>query len=324
MSIFDKRINYKPFEYPGIFQFTEAINKSYWVHSEVDFTADTQDFHSHLNVAERTAIKHSLLAIAQIEVAVKTFWGDIYQHFPKPEFNGLGATFAECEFRHSEAYSRLLEVLGYNEEFEGLLEVPVIKERIEYLSAALKDARSQDRKKYVVSLILFSILIENVSLFSQFGIILSFTKFKGYMKNVSNIIAWTSVDEQIHANGGIYIVNKIREEFPDFFDEETVNYILETVENSIDIESRILDWIFIEGEIETVNKTNLLNFMKFRVDDSMKKIGLKPIYHISQELYKPMAWFEEEVFANSLDDFFAKRPTDYTKHDKPITANDLF
>lgn len=324
MSIFDKRVNYKPFEYPGIFQFTEAINKSFWVHSEVDFTADTQDFHSHLTYPERIAIKNSLLAIAQIEVAVKTFWGDIYEHFPKPEFNGLGATFAECEFRHSEAYSRLLEVLGYNDEFESLLEVPVIRERIDYLSAALKDARSQDRKKYVVSLILFSILIENVSLFSQFGIILSFTKFKGYMKNVSNIIAWTSVDEQIHANAGIYIVNKIREEFPDFFDEETVQYIHETVENSIEIESKILDWIFIEGNIETVNKVDLLNFMKFRVDDSMKKIGLKPVYNISQDLYKPMAWFEEEVFANSLDDFFAKRPTDYTKHDKPITANDLF
>ncbi len=324
MSIFDRRINYKPFEYPGILQFTEAINKSFWVHSEVDFTADTQDFHSHLNVAERTAIKNSLLAIAQIEVAVKTFWGDIYEHFPKPEFNGLGSTFAECEFRHSEAYSRLLEVLGYNDEFEKLLDVPVISERIAYLSSALKDARSQDRKKYVVSLILFSILIENVSLFSQFAIILSFTKFKGYMKNVSNIIAWTSIDEQIHANAGIYIVNKIREEFPDFFDEETVQYIRETVENSIDIEGKILDWIFIEGEIDTVNKTDLINFMKFRVDDSMKKIGLKPIYDVTAEYFKPMAWFEEEVFANSMDDFFAKRPTDYTKHDKPITANDLF
>lgn len=324
MSIFDRRINYKPFEYPGVLQFTEAINKSFWVHSEVDFTADTQDFHSHLNIAERTAIKNSLLAIAQIEVAVKTFWGNIYQHFPKPEFNGLGSTFAECEFRHSEAYSRLLEVLGHNDEFEKLLDVPVIRERINYLSEALKDARSEDHKKYVVSLILFSILIENVSLFSQFAIILSFTKFKGYMKNVSNIIAWTSIDEQIHANAGIYIVNKIREEFPDFFDAETVQYIRETVENSIEIEGRILDWIFVEGEIETVNKKDLLNFMKFRVDDSMKKIGLNTIYNVSDDYFKPMAWFEEEVFANSLDDFFAKRPTDYTKHDKPITANDLF
>lgn len=324
MSIFDRRVNYKPFEYPGVLKFTEAINKSFWVHSEVDFTADTQDFHSHLSVAERTAVKHSLLAIAQIEVAVKSFWGNLYNHFPKPEFNGLGSTFAECEFRHSEAYSRLLEVLGYNNEFQKIMEIPVIRERVEYLSGVLKNTRSDDRKQYVVSLILFTILIENVSLFSQFAIILAFTRFKGYMKNVSNIIAWTSVDEQVHANGGIYIVNTIREEFPDFFDDETVASIYKAVEDSIEVESKILDWIFIEGEIDIISKRDLLNFMKFRVDESMRQIGLGNVFNVSHAEYQPIAWFEEEVFANSLDDFFAKRPVEYTKHDKSITAYDLF
>lgn len=324
MSIFDRRVNYKPFEYPEVLKFTEAINKAFWVHSEVDFTADTQDFHSNLTMPERNAIKHSLLAIAQIEVAVKSFWGNIYNHFPKPEFNGLGSTFAECEFRHSEAYSRLLEVLGYNNEFQKLMDIPVIKERVEYLSSVLQNTRSDDRKKYVVSLILFTILIENVSLFSQFAIILSFTRFKGYMKNVSNIIAWTSVDEQIHANGGIYIVNKIREEFPDFFDAETVALIRKTVEDSITVESKILDWIFIEGEIEIIKKQDLINFMKFRVDESLKQIGFDTVFNVTHAEYQPMSWFEEEVFANSLDDFFAKRPVDYTKHDKSITADDLF
>lgn len=325
MSIFDKRVTYKPFEYPGIYQFTEAINNAFWVHSEVDFTADTQDFYAHLNPKEQAAIKNSLLAIAQIEVSVKSFWGNLYHHFPKPEFNGLGSTFAECEFRHSEAYSRLLDVLNYNDEFETLIQVPVIKARLEYLSKALEFANnSTDRKKYVVSLILFSLLIENVSLFSQFAIILSFTRFKGWMKNVSNIIAWTSVDEQIHANAGIYIINIIRQEFPDFFDAEMTEHVRNVVEHSLMIESEILDWIFQEGEIETVSKHDLLNFMKFRVDDSLVKIGFEKIYHIHHADYQPMAWFEEEVFANSLDDFFAKRPTDYTKHDKSITADDLF
>lgn len=324
MSIFDKRVNYKPFEYPGIYQFTDAINKSFWVHSEVDFTADTQDFHSHLTKEEQLAIKHSLLAIAQIEVSVKTFWGNLYNHFPKPEFNGLGTTFAECEFRHSEAYSRLLEVLGYNDEFEALMTIPVIQERVAYLSKALENANNTDRKKYIVSLILFSLLIENVSLFSQFAIILSFTRFKGWMKNVSNIIAWTSVDEQVHANAGIYIVNIIRHEFPDFFDAETTQHIREVVLHSIEIERKILDWIFEAGPIETVQKEDLLNFMKFRVDESMVKIGMEKVFNITAADYQPMAWFEEEVFANSLDDFFAKRPVDYTKHDKSITADDLF
>lgn len=324
MGIFDKRIQYKPFEYPEIYQFTEAINKSFWVHSEVDFTADVQDFHSHLSPAEQNAIKNSLLAIAQIEVSVKSFWGDLYHHFPKPEMNGLGATFAECEFRHSEAYSRLVEVMGYNNEFVTLVSVPVIRERIEYLSEALSSAKSMDKKAYTLSLIMFSILIENVSLFSQFAIILSFTRFKGLMKNVSNIIAWTSVDEQIHANAGIYIINKIREEYPELFDEETIEQVTSMVHHSIEVESRILDWIFSKGAIETVSKENLINFMKFRADDSLKKIHIPQQFHVTPDEIRPMLWFEEEVFANSLDDFFAKRPVDYTKHDKSISALDLF
>lgn len=324
MGIFDKRINYKPFEYPEILEFTNAINKSFWVHSEVDFTADVQDFHSHLSVEEREVVKRSLLAIAQIEVNVKTFWGDLYRHLPKPEFNGLGSTFAECEFRHSEAYSRLLEVLGDNSEFENVVQIPVINKRIQYLSDALKHAKAENQKDYLNSLILFSILIENVSLFSQFAIILSFTRFKGAMKNVSNIIAWTSIDEQIHANAGIYIVNKIKEEYPDYFDQETIGNIQRIVKESIDIEGEILDWIFENGELDTISKADLLNFMKFRVDESLKQIGMEKLYNISGKNYQPMAWFEEEVFANELDDFFAKRPTAYTKHDKSITADDLF
>ena len=324
MGIFDKRIQYKPFEYPEVLQFTEAINKSFWVHSEVDFTADTQDFHSHLTPQEQNAVKNSLLAIAQIEVAVKSFWGNLYNHLPKPEMNGLGSTFAECEFRHSEAYSRLLEVLGYNDMFEKLVEVPVIKERIDYLSEALSSVKSDDKNQYTMSLILFSILIENVSLFSQFAIILSFTRFKGLLKNVSNIIAWTSVDEQIHANAGIYLVNKIREEYPEMFDEAMEYRILDLVKKSIEVESRIIEWIFSAGEIDIISKEQLITFMKYRADDSLKRINMPTIFNVTADDNKAMLWFEEEVFSNSLDDFFAKRPVDYTKHDKRISEYDLF
>ena len=109
MGIFDKRENYKPFEYPEVMKFVDMMHQTFWVHSEVEFTADIQDFKSNLSLVEKEAVKRALLGIAQVEVAVKTFWGDLYDIFPKPEFNGLGATFAECEFRHSEAYSRLLE-----------------------------------------------------------------------------------------------------------------------------------------------------------------------------------------------------------------------
>lgn len=317
MSIFDKRVNYKPFEYPEVLQFTEAINKSFWVHNEIDFTADIQDFKSSLTPIEQEVVKRSLLSIAQVEVGVKTFWGDLYKHFPKPEINGLGTTFAECEFRHSEAYSRLLEVLGYNNEFEKLLEIPVFMKRLNLIEDSLFT-----NSDIISKLLFFTIVIENASLFSQFANILSFTRFKGFLKNTSNIIAWTSIDEQTHANAGIFLLNKLEEE--GFVTNEIKLAMRSEIFEYIKYESELLDWIYEKGELSFFTKEDMLNFMKYRVDESLAKIGMDKLFEITDEQYKKMMWFDEDVFANELDDFFAKRPTAYTKHDKSITADDLF
>ncbi|RLZ12191.1 ribonucleotide-diphosphate reductase subunit beta [Faecalibacter macacae] len=319
MSIFDKRVNYKPFEYPEVLTFTEAIQKAYWVHSEVDFTSDIQDYRANLDDVKREIHKRSILSIAQIEVSVKGFWGDLYRYFPKPELNGLGATFAESEFRHSEAYSRILEVNGYLDEFTNALNHPVFKSYNDFVSGILKD----QEKSIVEKLLFFALVIEDSSLFSKFANILSFTRFEGLMKNTANIIAWTSVDEQIHANAGIYLINKIKEEglLPAILDQ---NWVENAVLGYIEQESLMLDWIFEAGELSHYSKNDLLNYMKHRLDEAIEKIGYNKVFHISAEQYKPMAWFEEEVFANTLDDFFAKRPVDYTKHDKSISADDLF
>ena len=320
MSIFDKRVNYKPFEYPEILTFTEAIQKAYWVHGEVDFTSDIQDYHANLDDAKREIHKRSILSIAQVEVTVKGFWGDLYHYFPKPELNGLGATFAECEFRHSEAYSRILEVNGYLDDFNVALQNPIFKSYNTFVGEIMRD----ESKSIVEKLLFFALVIEDSSLFSKFANILAFTRFDGLMKNTANIIAWTSTDEQIHANAGIYLINKIREEQPDLLTDSDIEDIYTLVDQSIDLEGEILDWIFELGEIDNFSKEDLLNFMKYRVDDSLKKINMATRYNVTPEQYRPMVWFEEEVFANSLDDFFAKRPVDYTKHDKSITENDLF
>ncbi len=316
---------YKPFEYPEVLDFVNTINQTFWVHSEVDFTGDIQDFRVELTDSERNAIKRTLLAIAQVEVDVKSFWGSLYHYLPKPEFNGLGSTFAECEFRHSEAYAQLLNVLGLENEFEKALQSEVLQERILFLKDRSAYAQmDSEQQAFGLNLIVFSILVENVSLFSQFATVLSFTHFRGLLKNTSNIIAWTSKDEQLHANAGIYIFNQIVKENPGWLTEKYAAAIHQTVQRSIQQEERILDWIFEEGELEHLSKALLLNFMKYRINTSLKQIGLEPAFDIDQHLLRKMNWFEQEVFANTLDDFFAKRPVEYSKHNQSFTANDLF
>jgi ribonucleoside-diphosphate reductase beta chain len=88
--------------------------------------------------------------------------------------------------------------------------------------------------------------------------------------------------------------------------DSDIEDIYTLVDQSIELEGEILDWIFELGELNVFSKEDLLNFMKYRVDDSLKKINMKTRYNVSPEQYRPMVWFEEEVFANSMDDFFAK------------------
>lgn len=103
MNIFEKRINIKPYEYPELLQFKDAIRHSYWLHTEFNLTSDIQNYKVDLNEQEKEVIKKTMLAISQIEVNVKRFWGDLYKFIPKPEIDDVGATFAESEVRHKDA-----------------------------------------------------------------------------------------------------------------------------------------------------------------------------------------------------------------------------
>lgn len=200
MGIFDKRVAFKPFEYPDILAYKDAINHSYWLVSEWNFISDIHEFHVKLNDVEKNAIKNSLLAISQIEVSVKKFWANLGDRFPKAEFDQVGITAGESEIRHADAYSHLLTVLGLNDDFSMLLQNPVIQGRVDYLTKYLKGASENSNENYTLTLTLFSIFIENVSLFSQFVIIKSFNNYMNALKDVDNVVQAT-MKEECYAEG---------------------------------------------------------------------------------------------------------------------------
>ena len=96
-DIFRPRTAYKPFEYPHLASYVDAIQQSYWIVSEYNFTSDIHDFKAVLKPHEKEAVKRCMLAISQVEVAVKTFWGKLGDRLPIPEIQEVGATFAESE-----------------------------------------------------------------------------------------------------------------------------------------------------------------------------------------------------------------------------------
>jgi len=323
-NIFEKRLNLKPYDYPALTDYVDAIRHSYWIHTEFNYTSDIQDFKATLSEVEKSAIKNTMLAISQIEVAVKTFWGDIYKKMPKPEIGAVGSTFAESEVRHHDAYSHLLEILGLNNEFQNLKKNPIMMRRVNYLETALKNVKSEDNREFSESIILFSLFIEHVSLFSQFLIIMAFNKHKNVLKGISNVVEATSKEEQIHGDFGIDIIKIIKEENPEWFDEDLSLMVQETCREAFISESKIIDWIFEKGELDFLSKNVIKEFLKNRFNNSLASIGVPKIFDVDQVLLSETDWFDDEIIGTKHGDFFVKRSINYSKRTKSITSDDLF
>ena len=323
-DIFKKRIYLKPYEYPELHEYVSAIRHSYWIHTEFNFVGDVQNFKVNVDEKERNAIKNAMLAIAQIEVAVKTFWGDIYKKIPKPEIGAVGATFAESEVRHTDAYSHLLEILGLNDVFHTIGEIPALIKRVNYLEKSLSNARSEDNREYSQSVLLFSLFIEHVSLFSQFLIIMSFNKYKNLFKGISNAVEATSKEEQIHGLFGIDLINIIKSEHPEWFNEAFEEEVIKMCEEAFESETQVVEWIFEKGEIEFIPKAVVLEFIKQRFNNSLQSIGIRKIFTTDDALLKESDWFYDEVIGTKHGDFFNKKSINYNKKGKSITSDDLF
>ena len=82
--------------------------------------------------------------------------------------------------------------------------------RVQYLENALTSSKSENLQEYSDALLLFSLFIEHVSLFSQFLIIMAFNKHRNLLKGVSNVVEATSKEEQIHGDFGIDLIKIIQ------------------------------------------------------------------------------------------------------------------
>ena len=324
-SIFEKRLSYKPFNYSEITDpLINAMWASHWTHNEFNFKSDVQDYHTSLTKEERGVIKRAILLISQVEVSVKSYWSNIGKHLPKPEIADMGAVFGGVEVIHSRAYSEVLTKLGLEDEFTTLLDNEVVMNRVNYLNKYVDRVYQDDRKQFLYSLILFTLFTENVSLFSQFYAVLGFNRFKAVLKDTANVVQYTSKEENLHAEGGMALINQIRIEHPELFDEELISRIKEEAGVALEAETRLINWILQGFENEFLSEDILNNYLKSRVNESLSRIGFDFSFPVDQSLVSVTQWMDEEVYASALSDFFHKKPIDYAKSTKSFTAEDLF
>lgn len=322
--IFEEQISRKPNFYPWTEQFIEAMHNGFWTDKEFSFKADVQQFKTELSDQEKEIIIRTLSAVGQIEVAVKTFWAKLGENLPHPALQDLGYVMANVEVIHNNAYERLLSVLDLEDIFEENLKLEWIQGRVKYLKKYTHKFYKDSKKQYLYALILFTLFVENVSLFSQFYVINWFARFKNVLKDTDQQVKYTRNEENIHALVGIKIINTIREEHPELFDEELQDRILHEAEEAFKSESKIVDWMINGINANGLSAPILKEFIKNRINESLSQINFPKVFKIDDELLLSTTWFDEELLGNNMTDFFHSRPVEYSKKNQSFSEDDLF
>lgn len=322
LRLFDEQIAAKPNLYPWTKDFNKAMHDGHWTSDDFDFHSDKIDFHERLTDQEREIIKRVFSAISQIEVAVKTFWAKLGDNFPHPGIRDMGYVMANIEVIHFDAYSKILEVLDLEDVFEENLKLDIMKGRVNYLRKYTHRFYTDSKKQYIYAIILFTLFVENASLFSQFYTGMWFYKNKNLFKKTAQQIKYTCREEQLHAMVGIKLIQTLRQEYPELFDADLEEKILHEAKSALEAESKIIDWMIGSYDQPDLNAPLLKEFIKNRLNTSLVDIGFTPIFDVDQKSVEATNWLDEMTIGKLKTDFFHAKPTDYNM--RKITQEEIF
>ena len=329
-KLFEDRIPFKPFEYPTYY--TEGWLKqmqSFWLHTEIPMQGDVKDWNENLTPAEKHLVGKILLGFAQTECAVSDYWtGMVTKWFPKHEIRQMAMAFGSQETIHATAYSYLNETLGLDD-FEAFLHEPAIAEKFEFLTAVSADWTPADlstntkaREEVARSLAIFSAFAEGVSLYSSFAVLYSF-QMRNLLKGIGQQMKWSVRDESLHSKMGCQLFNHMCDEYPELKDAVRAA-IEQAAEYMVQMEEQFIDKMFEQGDLENLKKKDLKNFIRKRANEKLHELGYESIFNFDVKSAEQLDWFYHLTGGLTHTDFFAVRPTDYSKANEGEDWSDLW
>jgi ribonucleoside-diphosphate reductase beta chain len=322
MGLFDKRIAYKPFEYPVYF--TEGWMKqaqAFWLHTEISMSGDVKDWNEKLTPKEKNLVGNILLGFAQTECAVSDYWTQkVVGWFPKHEIQQMAMMFGSQETIHAVAYSYLNETLGL-EDFEAFLQDEATMQRFENLVSY----EGSDRRGIAKSLAVFSAFAEGVSLYSAFAVLYSF-QLRNLLKGIGQQMKWSVRDESLHSKMGCQLFRHMCEEDESLLTECRED-IIAAAEAMLAAEENYIDKMFEQGDIENIKAYDLKQFIRKRLNEKLVELGyvdLGSYFAFDSKGAKNLDWFYHLTGGVTHTDFFAIRPTDYSKANEGEDWGDLF
>ena len=322
MGLFDERIPYKTFECPEYYN-EGWLNQAqaFWLHTEIPMSSDVKDWNEKLTKKEKNLVGNILLGFAQTECAVSDYWTQkVVSWFPKHEIQQMAMIFGSQETIHAVAYSYLNETLGL-ENFEAFLQDKATMERFDNLISY----DGNNTTGIARSIAIFSAFAEGVSLYSAFAVLYSF-QLRNLLKGVGQQMKWSVRDESLHSKMGCQLFRHMCEEDPKLLNKSKKD-IFDAAETMLKAEEKYIDKMFELGDIENLKAYDLKQFIRKRLNEKIIELGYtnkRKYFDFDENAAKNLDWFYHLTGGHTHTDFFAIRPTDYSKANEGEDFEDIW
>ena len=312
MSLFKQRIPYKPFEYPEYYNdgwLKQA--QAFWLHTEIPMQGDVKDWNEKLTKPEKNLVGNILLGFAQTECAVSDYWTQkVVGWFPKHEIQQMAMMFGSQETIHAVAYSYLNETLGL-ENFEAFLQDEATMERFDNLVAYNGTNPTGIGK--------------SLAIFSAFAVLYSF-QLRNLLKGIGQQMKWSVRDESLHSKMGCQLFRHMCQEDNNLL-EDCKKDVINAAEAMLKAEERYIDKMFEQGDIENLKAYDLKQFIRKRLNEKLLELGYKHLgehFKYDNKAASRLDWFYHLTGGHTHTDFFAVRPTDYSKANEGEDFDDIW
>jgi ribonucleoside-diphosphate reductase beta chain len=318
--LLDKRVLYKPFKYPWAFEAYRTQQLVHWMPTEVSLNQDVVNWNQDLSNGQKEFLTQLFRFFTQADVSVAE--GYATKFLPKfagnPEICMMLTTFAAMEAVHVDAYSILVDTIGFPEtEYSVFLDYAAMRDKYEYLQTINMDTEMDIAK----SLAVYSAFTEGVQLFSSFAMLMHFGRI-GKMPAMNNIVAWSLRDENCHSDNMIKLFRAFVHEYITQEDFESLSSQIRGIaEKMVELEDKFIDLAFSTVSEEELNvglrpgqkpltKHDLKLYTRHLTDYRLNQLGMQPVYGNPNN---PLPWINELTLAPEHANFFEVRSTEYTK-----------
>ena len=307
----------RPMRYPQFFDMYRDAIKNTWTVDEIDFSTDLSDLDRKLTPAERHLVNRLVAFFATGDsIVANNLVLNLYAHINAPEARMYLSRQLYEEALHVQFYLTLLDnyipdMAERQAAFAAVENIPSIKQKADfcfkYMSSldGVDELNTKDeRRQFLMNLICFATCIEGLFFFAAFAYVY-FLRSKGLLNGLADGTNWVFRDESGHMNFALEVVETVRAEEPDLFDDAMNERISEMLAEAVDAEFTFAQDLLSEG-ITGMSLADTRSYLEYVADQRLMQLGL-PVRFGSEN---PFAFMELQD-VQQLSNFFERTVSSY-------------